>query len=299
MERRADPTTMMKFLKAAPSVAPSNALPDRTSPSGMGGKVLLLIFLMCVLPEDLLAWEPLAPGLSLEQFQGTLETRQVPVTALRIDPAYYSLTLLTASEQKSASLSLKQWAARHGLVAAINASMYQDNYTASTGYMKNFDHNNNPSINSRFGAFLVFNPKQEDLPPVRIIDRQHHPDWRELIAKYNTVVQNYRMISAAGANLWPASDQRFPVAAIGMDTSGNILFLYCPVSISVHELNRIVLDLPLSLTALMYAEGGPVAGLYIDPAGLENGSTARQSVLFEGNSKIYPVPNVLGIVPRK
>ncbi|MFW6324052.1 MAG: phosphodiester glycosidase family protein [Desulfovibrionales bacterium] len=258
---------------------------------------LFLAFLgalsLCLPISSPSAWKKLAPGFLTGEFLSTQGSSEAELTVVRISPDHYRLKLLSSSEIGTDPLPLAEWAEKYDLLAAVNAGMYQENHTTSTGYMKNFGHFNNPSINPLYGAFLAFNPKQENLPPVLIVDRQHSPDWREIISSYDSVVQNYRMISSKGKNLWPPSEKRFPVACIAIDEKGEILIIYSSSLLSVHELNEALLDLPFSIVSAMYVEGGTIAGLVFDKGTLSGEPEYR----IMGNGRLTNLPNVLGIVP--
>jgi hypothetical protein len=244
------------------------------------------------------AWSPLEQGLLLQTFPG--EFQSSGITLLKIDPHKYDLLLLSASEMGTGTLTLREWAKRYGLIAAINASMYQQDRLTSTGYMRNFAHLNNPSINPRFGAFLLFNPKQEGEPRVRLVDRHHVPEWRDLLSRYESVVQNYRMISAERSNAWSASSQAFSMAGVGLDMSGNLLFIHSRLPRPVHELNRLLLSLPLEIGPTMYVEGGPTAGLYINEELLGfRLFPGYGGALWHDLDTVHRVPNVLGVVQRQ
>jgi hypothetical protein len=232
----------------------------------------------------------------LNTFPGDLQNSGI--TVLRIDPQRYALKLFSSSETGTGPLTLRDWARRLGLSAVINASMYQQDGMTSTGYMRNFGHVNNPSINPRFGAFMLFNPKDGTRPPLRFVDRYHVPDWRQLLSEYETVIQNYRMISAERASVWPASGQSFSVAGVGIDSAGNVLFIYSRFPRSVHELNTLLLNLPLDIRGAMYVEGGPTAGLYINEDRFGSRWLPAQGFPLQELDPIHRIPNVLGIVRK-
>jgi hypothetical protein len=247
------------------------------------------------------AWRTLEEGLWLGEFQppGTSETDVPAVVALRIDPSRFSLTLLSSSEREVPPLTAEQWAARFDLTAVVNASMYQEDRKTSTGFMKNFGHINNPSVNRRFGAFLAFNRKGGDVPMVQIVERDS-PGWKERLERYHTVVQNYRMIGEGGKNLWKPSDHVYSVAAVGLDRQGRVLFIHSRATYSVHRFNEILLELPLDLRNAMYVEGGPQACLYVETGDFEAkwGGGLEGGFLADTGLATALMPNVIGVVER-
>jgi hypothetical protein len=277
-------------LNLVADIAPNHAF-------GWCGILCAIILLLCLATPGQ-AWVTLEQGLFLHTFPGDLQN--AGITVLKIDPERYSLRLLTASEIGTGPLSLRDWAKRHDLSAVINASMYQQDRMTSTGYMRNFGHLNNPSINPRFGAFLLFNPKDSNEPLLRLVDRYHVPGWKSLLSGYHTVVQNYRMIGADRTNAWTESSQTFSMAGIGLDGAGNLLFIYSRFPRSVHQLNNILLNLPIDLKVAMYVEGGPVAGLYLNEERLAiKGLPGQTGSLWHELDAPHRVPNVLGITDRK
>lgn len=262
---------------------------------------VFMAILFLAAPEEITAggeeWIPLDEGLSVTMF---LEDPGSPyiLSVLRIDPAYYELELLSSTERGRNPLSLREWCGTFQLAAAINASMYLEDGMKSTGYMRNFDHVNNPRINASFGAFLVFHPVRPGLPSVQIVDREQR-DWESLIGDYRTVVQNYRLITPAGRNAWsPSSDnRRFQAAAVAVDKEGCLLFIFSRQPRNVHDFADRLLGLPLGIRRAMYVEGGQDAGLFIARFPPEAPERLDLS-LFEdrlGRDATPSVPNVIGI----
>jgi hypothetical protein len=264
--------------------------------------LLAFVSVLCSYPASTHAWRHLTEGLWLGEFNSPDEPRDqdASVLVLKIDPRVYDLRLLSASEHSTGSMTPKEWANKFGLVAAINASMYQANHLTSTGYMKNFAHFNNPKINSKFGAFLAFNPVDDSVAKVQIIDRQYQ-GWHRLIHKYNTIVQNYRMISIKQENLWPQTDRRFGIASVGIDKDGNILFIHSRKPYSVNAFNQILLKLPIQLYNAMFVEGGSEAFIYVNTKKLpgERLVTTNDWSRYDRNHDLLPMPNVLGIINSK
>jgi uncharacterized protein YigE (DUF2233 family) len=250
-----------------------------------------------------LPWRELQPGLCLATFRDspgalTAEEEGGDIVVLRISPERFSLRLLLASENGGQGRTMQQWVRQNGLVAAINAGMYWEDERTSAGYLKNFDHVNNQTIHPEFGAFLVFNPKPGVSPQVRIVDKVNNPDWRGQIERYHSVVQNYRMIGSDRSNAWEQSSQSHSIASVGMDASGNVLFIFCQPQKSIHNFNEILLDLPIDLQSCMFVEGGPVAGLYVDAGKTEQGwhGVSESTFWSERPGSMVEVPNVIGVV---
>ena len=193
-------------------------------------------------------WQELEKGLYFWRFFSPQKSPvcNYPIVILKIDPKFYSFKLLSASEHEDKPRTAGKWAEEFGLLAVINAGMYIEDHKTSTGYMKNFDHINNGHINPKFGAFMTFNPISSRVPGVQIVDR-YHQDWKKLMKQYDTVIQNYRMISLKGENVWEQSKRIYSIACVGIDENGNVLFIHSRTPFSVHDFNHILIGLPLAI----------------------------------------------------
>jgi hypothetical protein len=274
---------------------------------------LILIFLAGMIPLAVQAaqqapapaadadsgWQKLAEGLELGVFKAPVpsEIGDSKIRVLRIDPQYFKLRLLNASASKDGQpLSAKEWCRRNGLVAAINASMYQADYKSSVSFMRTKAHINNPRL-SKDMAMLAFDRRQADIPPVKIIDRQCD-DFDSWDKKYSTVIQSIRMISCTGKNVWMQQPQKWSTAAIGIDDRDRVLFIHVGSPYSTHDLIDILKNLPLKIARAMYSEGGPQAQMYINIGDHEYEFVGNYEIELQGNMKKLisrPVPNVVGI----
>ncbi|MGA1869800.1 MAG: phosphodiester glycosidase family protein [bacterium] len=249
-------------------------------------------------------WDKLDEGLYLGEFYPEQKSAitDYPIIILKISPQHYSFKLMSASENGGKTRTPKQWCEEFDMLAAINASMYlKDHNLKSTGYMRNFTHINNPDVNNSFGAFMVFNPTNTLLPQVQIIDR-YKQDWRELTKKYNTVIQNYRMISLDRENVWKQTNKAHRTTSVGVDNDGNVLFIFSRSPYATHDFNNILLTLPINIKNAMYVEGGPEANLYITNQWEEIEKIGRDETEFskhENPKSGWKVPNVIGIVKRR
>ena len=244
-------------------------------------------------------WEKLAVGLELGIFNAPLpsEIGDSKIRVLRIDPQRYQLRLLSASAfENGRPLSAKQWSQQNGLVAAINASMYQEDYRSSVSLMRSRAHINNPRL-SKDMTILAFDRKTADVPLMKIIDRECE-DFEVWKKKYNTMIQSIRMISCTGENVWTKQPQKWSTAAIGVDDRERVLFIHVGSPYSTHDLIDILKKLPLNITRAMYVEGGPQAQLYINIGNHEHEFVGNYEIEIQGNMKKLisrPVPNVVGI----
>ncbi|MBD3393686.1 MAG: phosphodiester glycosidase family protein [Chitinivibrionales bacterium] len=248
------------------------------------------------------SWKTLDTGLDLGIFTAPKKshTGDSRITVVRIDPARYHLQALCAGELDSVNLTVGEWCRKHNLVAAINAGMYAKDYRTHVGYLKNFAYVNSGRVRTDYKAVLAFNPVDKSVAPVRIIDLACH-DFRVLREKYNTLIQNLRMVSCRGSNVWSPQEKRYSLAALGIDKSGRVLFLFSESPYSVHDFIDIILSLPLSVKGAMYLEGGGAAALYLQSGEfvLERYGVYESGEHTAGTLSLpRPLPNVIGVDKR-
>jgi len=249
-------------------------------------------------------WETLEPGLELAELaMPTASTSgDSRVTVLRADPALFELRLLNASaSDQGAAHSARGWCEQAGLLAAINASMYQEDLKTSVSLMRTSGHVNNPHLTRDHRAVLAFDPVDESVPAADVIDLTCQ-DFTTLREKYRSFVQSIRMVSCDGKNMWQQQPRRFSTAAIAVDRSGRVLFIHCRSPYSTHDFIDGLLALPLDIARAMYVEGGPQAQLYVRAGRRE----VERVGLFENpilendeDQGGWPIPNVVGIARRK
>lgn len=263
--------------------------------------LLALLVTACAGPTPT-GWRDLEPGLWFGEFASPRpeDPGTSIIGALRIDPRYFDLRLMNASDSETKRpLTAREWSRRHHLVAAINTSMYQEDYLKSVSLMRTRMHVNNPRL-SRDRAVLAFDRLDDTVPPVQIIDRDCQ-DFDDLRQRYGTLVQSIRMISCDGRNVWRPQPNRWSTAAIGIDRQGRTLFIHVRAPYSTHDLINILMALPLDLKNAMYTEGGPEAQLYFRSGddeielvgGFETGSRGP-----DAPARAWPIPNVIGVVRR-
>lgn len=218
---------------------------------------------------------------------------------LRIDPKRFDLTLVAARARGEDGATVKTWAQRANLVAAINASMYQTDYRTSVSLMVGKGVVNNPRL-SKDNTILAFDRIGGRGARARIIDRTCEP-FKRLRTRYQSLVQSIRMLDCKGKNVWAKQDKRYSHAVIGQDRAGRILFIHTRAAWRSHDFVDALKGMPLDLVRLQYAEGGPPAQFYVKAGGVElhrfgssNGGVIQQRL----NRNLWPVPNVIGIIPR-
>ncbi len=261
------------------------------------GALLAAAFLPFSQPGECSEWSTPAEGLFLAEFMPPQKTpiSDDPVRVLKVDPARCSLRILSALDHGGKARTSREWCEEFGLLAAINASMYKENLR-STGYMRNYETINNPSVNPAFGAFMVFNPKDASFPRVRIVDSRRDEGWQGILKGYESVVQNYRIISNGKAVQWPTKDRAYSIAAIGIDRTGKLLLIHSRGHYSTHDFIEILLALPIQVRDAMYLEGGHEASLCLRLNGKwgEWSGIGKIGILKDDRNSPL-VPNVIGV----
>ena len=248
------------------------------------------------------AWSGLCDGLELGEFKAAEYTPagDSVVTILRIDPKEWQLRLLSISENGDGQpRAARNWCADYGLTAAINAGMFNTDNRSHTGYMKCGKHTNNGTLNS-YKSIAAFDPVQSDSARFRIFDLDA-TDFYAIRNSYSCVVQNLRLIDRGRTNRWTPQEKRWSEAALGEDSKGRVLFIYCRSPYSMYDFNRILLSLPIDLVCAQHLEGGPEAQLYVHYGSTELDLSGGYESGFsedDWNSEALPIPNVIGVVRR-
>jgi len=219
------------------------------------------------------------------------------IHALRIDPSKAKLKLLLASEHGKNPRTAAGWCKDFGLVAAINAGMYGKDLLTNVGYLRRGTNVQNKRWNKSYKSVLAFDPQKPDRSPAIMVDLDE-PDAIRKVEDYDVVIQNLRLIKGNGVNVWGRSDRKWSEAAVGMDISGNILFLFCRAPYSMKEFNEVIKSSGLGIVRLMHMEGGPVASISIRSknVSLDLAGSYETEINPNGENKIqWPIPNVIGV----
>jgi len=249
------------------------------------------------------AWQALETGLDYGEFPAPERAPRGDsiIRVLRVDPRHFDLKLFASSAPSEGSpRTAREWSQVRGLVAAINSSMFGADLRTAVSLLKSRDHVNNPRL-TRDKTVLVFDPLDPAVPPVQIVDREAQ-DFDALSRSYGAFVQGIRMVALPRRNVWEKQSRRHSVAAIGIDTKGRVLLIHCRSPYPVHDLADFLLALPLDLRNAMYAEGGPLAQLWIGAGGREIEMVGMSDAGFlEADEEIpaQPIPNVVGVVRRR
>lgn len=245
----------------------------------------------------------LEPGLELGHFPSPVPSLlgDERVTVLRVDPRRFSVELLSkAREHADSALDGPGWVAWHDLVAVTNAGMFATDHSTSTFAMIDQGMVNNGSMAPKAGSALLLEPEDTALPSARLLDLRCD-DLDAARPLYTSLVQSYRLLNCDGTPAWQPSHKIWSHALVGMDHSGNILFIHARSPWSTRQFTEILLGLPLDIARLHYAEGGPEATLALRHGGGELLLVGSYETGFNENDRnhqAWTIPNVIGVRRR-
>lgn len=247
-------------------------------------------------------WKKVDEGLSVAEFDFPIKSnaKDSRITMVKVDPKFYSFKLLCASEHDRVKMTARKWCEKFSLIAAINAGMYQEDGFTNVGLMKNLNHMNNPHLNNTYKAVLAFNPSAPNIPEIQIIDLRCQ-DFASIGPKYQTLIQNIRMISCRQENVWAKTNQLWGMAVFGIDKNGNALLIFTEAPHSGQGFANSLLSLPVSIFNALYLEGGFEANLFFSWKGVEVERVGvRETGLQEDSPRAVPrpIPNVIGITKK-
>ena len=265
-------------------------------------RLLFLTLFIAISIPALGQWQKLEKGLWFGEFRTTLKSapQNAKIVVLKIDPHLFRLKVLCAARLNHENLTADAWAKKYSLVAVINAGMFNGDGKTHTGYLKNFKYLNNSQISKKYLSVAAFNPVNPKDAPFRIFDLDV-TQLKQIRNRYQTVIQNLRLIKRPGINRWGQKTLKWSEAALGEDKAGNALFIFSRAPFSMHDFNEILLKLPLNLVCAQHLEGGPEASFYLNcnEHHLElDGSYETGFNENNLNTHFWPLPNVLGVVPK-
>ncbi len=270
----------------------------------------LLVLLLCVAPQltaaapPRLAWRQLQPGLAYATAP-VAGASAVPLVVkdhrlhlLRVSPGAATLRAVVAARHGGGNRTAGEWAQELKLAAVINLGMYQDDHSTHVGYTK-IDGRVETRRWKRYDSLLVMASKGRGARAL-LLDRD--AAGGVALEGYPTVVQNLRLIRSkdgrTGEGVWKQQPKRWSEAALAMDREGNLLFVFCRAPLTMWELNRLLLSLPLGIVRAQHLEGGPEASLSIHAGGVDLdlcGSFETGFLPSDGNQHQWRLPNVLGV----
>lgn len=244
------------------------------------------------------SWTPLQNGLEVGRFSAPGQSAAT-ITVVRIDPVVWEFRLFSTSESDDDNRPVRRWLEEEGLAVAVNAGMYATDYRTHLGYMGCGDRQNNARVNAYLSA-AAFGRRHPDVPPFRIFDLDE-TEFDDVRADYACIVQNLRLIKRSRENRWPQQGKRWSEVALAEDVQGRALIIHSRDARSMHDLNEVLLALPLGIVCAQHLEGGPEAQLVYRDGGDGTeliGAFAPVAFRAGGASAGEAVPNVLGVVRR-
>jgi len=274
---------------------------SRRASTPRAGAAALALLCACFLAGDAGAetWRTILPGVEYDAIpHPNLSGADPRLHVVRIDPARAELRALMASELDGRSRTAGAWCEEFDLAVAINLGMYQTDMQSNVGYARNGDHVNSSRWASKYKSVLAFAPTRGGIPRASLFDIESR-DARGPLEGYGTVIQNLRLIGAPGNNVWTRQDERWSEAAIAMDRTGHILFLFSRSAQTMWDFNEMLLAMPLGIIRAMHVEGGREASLSIHVPGfdLDLAGNRFESALIDDDAKPvqWKVPNVVGV----
>ncbi|MBI1183788.1 hypothetical protein GC194_05930 [bacterium] len=260
--------------------------------------IFLSTTLSCFAPSNTsVIWQNLEAGLDYGSFTAPLPSvcGDRIIDILRIDPHYFQINLFSAKEGDPLATA-EDWAGSKKQLAVFNAGMYQGDHKTNVGFMQDFNFINNSKLNDD-NAILAFNPKNEHVAPVQIIDRKCQ-DWEQLKNDYNSFSQSIRMVDCQQKNRWAQQNLKWSTLATAVDKKGRLLFVFTRSPFSVHDFIAMLLNSDLDIYNMMYLEGGPEASFYLNHPNKKVAKMGSYETGFwedDSNKEFWQIPNVIGI----
>jgi hypothetical protein len=250
-------------------------------------------------------WQSLAPGMDLKEFAAGQPSLvgDSRITMLRVDPRLWELEFAGISGTgETAGQTARDWCRSRNFAAAINAGIFAADDKTHIGYARCRGRVRSPRLNA-YQSVAAFDPKRSKrLPPFRIFDLDAPGVTLPAILRdYASAVQNLRLIKRPGASRWRQQPRMWSEAALGEDSAGRILFIFCRSPFSMHDFSQELLASGIGLVAAQHLEGGPEAQLYLHVGNVERelfGSYETDCREDDGNDVVWPIPNILGVRPR-
>ncbi len=246
------------------------------------------------------AWRELTPGVSYRTYPMPKRAAVGPsvLHVVRIEPRRARVGVLASSIESGGNRSAARWCKDHRAVVTINAGMYANDHRTHTGYMKVGKHLNSERWLKTYQSVLLLQGPGD--MPARIVDRDA-PDFGALLQEHPIAIQNLRLMKHGGKIVWAQQKRRWSEAAIAQDTEGRLLFLFSRSPYSMRDLAKQLKRLPLKISAVMHAEGGPEASLSIHTETLHLDLAGSYETGFnenDDNRAQWRVPNVVAVWPR-
>ncbi len=220
------------------------------------------------------------------------------LTILRIEPSMFEFELKAFTENGQ-KRTVKEWADTFDFDIVLNAGMYElSDGKTSRGFLKNFDHYNNPTLRENYNSMIAFNPLDSLDTPFKVLDLECE-NWHEIKDDYHTFAQGLRMIDCnQGLIGWNKRKQSCSMLVTAMDPSHRVYFIFTRSPYTHNEMIQFMSSMPFELYNAIYMEGGPETSLYVktDQLTIEKiGSYVSDTYEKDTNNAFWKLPNVIGI----
>ena len=238
-------------------------------------KMLMYSLMSLVFSE----FESILPDFKIQKFNIERNGSDIDITIVKINPDKYKMEIYHNDDK---DLTIKDIAIREGYVLLFNSGMFDIDYKSSMGFLKSKGNILNSKNHPQYLSVIAFDPIRKGYPNFYMYDLESI-SIDSINSIYDSVIQNLRLIKRPRENRWPKQSKEWMELAIGQDTSNNFLLIYCHSYISMHELNEVLLDLPIDLQVAQHLEGNLVAQFYL--------STDSMQVDYDYG---HYVPNLIG-----
>lgn len=251
-------------------------------------------------------WTNLMDGLQYVELDAPQKSvvNDSKLTIIKVDTHKFDFEFLTASEHGKCMRTADEWAKEFDMNVIINAGMYSYNKIHSNkGYMKNYNHLNNPNKSTYYNGILAMHPKDPKKPAFEIIDI-YNQDWNKVKNQYHSLCQGMRMISSAGEGMafTKRPDQSCSMIIAANDMEGNLYIVFTRSPYTHRDMIGFLLGLPLNIRTTVYLEGGPEASLYVntgDTLIAKYGSYVSNTCDNDDNDHFWKIPNVIALRKKK
>ena len=251
-------------------------------------------------------WKTLMDGLQYAELVAPEQSvvNDSKLTILKVDKQKFDFEFLTASEHHGKLRTADEWASEFNQNIIFNAGMYSYNKVHSNkGYMKNYNHFNNPRKSGYFNAILAMHPKDPNKSPFDIIDITK-VDWEKIRHEYHSLCQDMRMIGSDGEGMAfvKRPDQSCSMILTATDVDNNLYIIFTRSPYTHRKMIGFLQGLPLNIRTTVYLEGGPETSLYVntgDTVIAKYGSYVSNSCNNDDNDHFRAIPNVIALRKKK
>lgn len=222
------------------------------------------------------------------------------LTIVRIDPSLYQFNFLTATEFGNKLRTADVWAEEFNQEIIFNAGMYSfKKGHPNKGYLKNYNHLNNPTKNNYYNAVMASHPVDSLQPGFRIFDITCTP-WDSIKKNYHSFCQGMRMLDCDGnaMSFSKRPNQSCSMILLSTDTTGMVYIVFTRSPYTHRTMMKFLKDFPFGLRQTVYLEGGPETSLFIktkDRTIIKIGCYVSKTWERDDGDQFRELPNVIGI----